>query len=189
MRRPLKVRVRGRQLACLQRMYDETPCPRTRIRVPMVLLAQAGDDVSEIAAVTQQSDETVRRWLQRFEQEGCRGLLERVHPGRPPALGLRVKVFLRACLEHSPRAFGFHRPTWTTALLATLVARCCTLAVSDECVRPFLQTIERVCRRPSWTVKHLAQQQPSYAQKKPRSQGFDNLHHAVLTSTLKMKPN
>src|SRR6266542_5787967 len=130
MRLSLKVHVRGRQLSCLQRMYDETACPRTRIRVQMVLLAHSGYALSEIADITQQSDETVRRWLHRFEHEGCAGLLEGIHAGRPPALSLRAQVFVRACIAHSPREFGFKRPTWTTALLATLVARRFKIEVS-----------------------------------------------------------
>ncbi len=160
-----------------------------RIRVQMVLLAHAGYGVNEIAAITQQSDETVRRWLHRFEREGCSGLWEGIHSGRPPALSLRAQVFVQTCLAHSPREFGFHRPTWTTALLASLVARCFKVVVSAECIRQFLHHVEMVCRRPTWTVKHLAQQQPGYAQKKGRLQGFYSIHRAVPMSTWKMKPN
>ena len=49
MRPPLKIRLRGRQRSRLQRMFDETGCPRTRIRVQLVLLADDGRNVPDIA--------------------------------------------------------------------------------------------------------------------------------------------
>lgn len=64
------------------------------------------------------------------------------------------------------RAFKLKRPGWTTALLAKLVRRIFKVRVTDECIRQHLERIEAVCRRPTWTVKHLAEQQPGYAQKK-----------------------
>ncbi|MCL5997760.1 MAG: hypothetical protein M1546_17150, partial [Chloroflexi bacterium] len=68
----------------------------------------------------------------------------------------------------SPRACGGPRPTWTTAALARGVARRFRVAVTDECLRQHLERLDIVCRRPTWSVKHLAQQQPGYAQKKGR---------------------
>ena len=70
MRPPLKIRLRGRQRSRLQRMFDETNCPRTRIRIQIVLLAEAERTVPDIAAITQQSDDTVRCWLQPFYRAG-----------------------------------------------------------------------------------------------------------------------
>ena len=76
MRPPLHVQVTSQQRKRLQQMYDQADSPRMRTRVQMVLLSQAGYDVPAIAAITQQSDETIRRWLHRFGEEGCDGLLE-----------------------------------------------------------------------------------------------------------------
>jgi len=172
MRPPLHVQVTSQQRERLQQMYDQADSPRTRTRAQIVLLSQAGYDVSAIAAITQQSDETIRRWLHRFSDEGCDGLLELPHPGRPPDITLAVKTFLRECIAHrSPHEFGFVRATWTTALLAQVVKRQFRIHVSDECIRQHLAQLDIVCRRPTWTVKHLARQQPGYAQKKARLPG------------------
>jgi transposase len=133
----------------------------------MILLSLGGYQVDEIAKITNQSDETVRRWLQRFRQEGCAGLREAPHSGRPPDITPTVELFLRDCIEHrSPHAFGFVRATWTAALLAQVVTRQYHRAVTSECIRQHLAQIDVVCRRPTWTVKHIAKQQPGYAQKK-----------------------
>lgn len=173
MRPPLKIKgVRRRQLTRLQEMYRTTWCPRTRLRAQMVLLSQQGYFVKEIARITRQSDDTVRRWFRRFIREGCAGLREAPRSGRPPAITPAVEQFLRECLRQSPRDFGVPRPSWTTATLATVVRRRLKIKVTDECIRQHLPHIDAVCRRPTWTVKHLAQRRPGYPQKKAPLQGF-----------------
>lgn len=173
MRQPLAVRATRSQLKCLQKMYDDPDSPRTRTRVQMVLMSHNGYPITEIAAITQQSDETVRRWLQRFRQEGCPGLQEAPHSGRPPEITPAVEIFLRECIEHrSPHDFGFVRATWTAALLAQAIQQRFHRRVTPECIRQHLAHVEVVCRRPTWTVKHIAQQQPGYAQKKALLPGF-----------------
>ena len=164
--------VHWRQKERLEHLYRTTPCPRTRVRVQMVLLSIQGYSVLEIAQITQQSDDTVRRWLARFLRQGCDGLWEERHPGRPPEISPAVEHFLLKSLKLSPRHFGFSRPTWTTALLSEVVNQKFQLDISDECVRQHLQDLQIVCRRPTWTVKHLAEQQPGYAQKKAQLPGF-----------------
>lgn len=166
MRPPVRIQVRGRQHARLRAMYEETSCPRTRLRVQMVLLSHDGYSVGEIARITRKSDDTVRNWLHRFEQGGCSGLTEGPHSGRPPEITASIETFLREWIPQSPRDFKINRPGWTTALLAKLVKRRFQVDVSDECIRQHLKRIHAVCRRPTWTVKHLAQQQAGYAQKK-----------------------
>ena len=164
--------VHWRQKVRLQQMYQETDCPRTRIRVQMVLLSVEEYSVSKIASITRQSDDTVRRWLHRFREQGSRGLLEEIRSGRPANITPAIENFLLTCLKQSPRKFGISRPTWTTATLAEAVEKKFKIEVSDECVRQHLQRLEIVCRRPTWTVKYLAEQQPGYAQKKAQFQGF-----------------
>jgi len=159
-------RLRAGQVARLQRMYRETHCPRTRIRIQMVLLSNQGRSATEISKITQQSDDTIRRWLRRFEEEGLKGLIERPHPGRSEQITPAVEQFLGECIQRSPREFRIRRPTWTTAHLAGVLKRKLRVIVTDECVRQHLLKLDFVCRRPTWTVKPLAQKRPGYAQKK-----------------------
>lgn len=173
MRQPVQMRpIRGRQLNRLRQLYDQASCPRLRRRVQMVLLAQAGYVLAEIARITRQSMLTVRRWLHRFEAEGCAGLVEAPRSGRPPELTTAIESFLREVVVQSPRNFGYARPGWTTALLAKLIRRQFKRTVTDECVRQHLAQVGGVCRRPTWTVKYRAQEQPGYAQKKAGLPGF-----------------
>jgi transposase len=173
MRQPLQLKpIRGRQLSRLRAMYDQADCPRLRRRAQMVLLVQAGYCTKEIVRITRQSRLTVRRWLHRFEDDGCAGLVEAPRSGRPPAITTAVESFLREAVALSPRDYGYGRPGWTTALLARLVRRQFKRTVTDECIRQHLALVDGVCRRPTWTVKHRAQAEPGYAQKKAGSQGF-----------------
>jgi Homeodomain-like domain len=66
MRALLRVQVRGRQLIRLQKMHSQTHCGRTRLHAQIVLLSHDGYSIEEIAQITRQSGETVRRWLHRF---------------------------------------------------------------------------------------------------------------------------
>jgi transposase len=72
----------------------------------------------------------------------------------------------------SPRDFSVHRPSWTTALLAKLVKDRFKIDVTEECIRQHLERLDIVCRRPTWTVKHKAQEKPGHAQKKGLLQGY-----------------
>jgi transposase len=134
----------------------------------MVLLSHQGYPVEEIARITCRSDETVRRWLHRFLRRGCPGLREAPHPGRPPKITPLVEQLLRQWAALSPRRPGIPRPAWTTENLARLVEDLLGIAVTPECIRQHRHRLNFVCRRPTWTVEHRAQEQPGYARKKGR---------------------
>jgi transposase len=188
MRPPLRVTgLRGRQAARLRSLYRTTDCPRTRLRAQMILLSSEGYPVAEIADITHQSDDTVRRWLQRFLDQGWRGLLEAPRSGRPAAISPAVEQFLAEYLRGSPRDYHISRPTWTTALLAQVVQRRLKIAITGECVRQHLERLDGVCRRPTWSVKHLARLKPGYAQKKAGLLDFCATRRAGPMFMFKMK--
>ena len=165
MRPPLRIKkVHWRTKAKLERMYRQTRCPRLRQRVQMVLLSVEGQPVPEIAAICRTSEDTVRYWLHRFLAYGWVGLVEGHHTGRPAQVTPDIEAFLLTCLEQSPREYGVSRPTWTTAALARVTAQHFSVMVTDECIRQHLGHLDIVCRRPTWSVKHLARQQAGYAQ-------------------------
>jgi transposase len=189
MRPPLHVRAHGRQLSSLQETLRRSACPRARLRAQMALLSHQGYSLRQIASITRQSDETVRRWLHRFRNRGCPGLRERPRPGRPAKVTPAVEELLRQWALLSPREFDVHRPSWTCANLARLVERLLGVRVTDECIRQHLHRLDFVCRRPTWTVKHLARQQPGYAQKRGRSPGYCGTRRVARTSTCRTRPS
>lgn len=166
MRPPVQIKVSGSQLAWLRENYETTSSVRTRLRIQMILLSRDGYSVKEVARITRKSDDSVRYWLHRFQAGGCTGLMEAPHTGRPAQITAEMEAFLRECVLLSPRDYGIERPGWTSRLLAKVVKRRWKVSVSDECIRQHLLRVGAVCRRPTWTVKHLAERQPGYAQKK-----------------------
>jgi transposase len=189
MRPPLRIRVRGRQRRRLHELLRHDRCPRTRLRAQMVLLSLQGYPVPEVARITGLSDDTVRRWLRRFQSRGCAGLREAPRGGRPPKITADIEGFLRDWALLAPRECGVQRPTWTTANLARLVERRLGVRVTPECIRRHLHGLDFVCRRPTWTVKHLARRQPGYAQKKGRLPGCCGTRRPAPTCTCRTRRN
>ena len=74
--RPIRLEaVSAEQLHELDDLYQTTHDARVRIRALMVLLAAERRMVAaEIASIVRQHEETVRRWLARYEAEGAAGL-------------------------------------------------------------------------------------------------------------------
>ena len=101
----------------------------------------------------------VRRWLQRFRQDGCDGLMEGDHSGQLPDITLAIELFLANCLSKSPRNFKVSRPTWSTIHLANIVQQIFKVRVSNECIRQHLlfnrpfQILQTVLIRLSWHGK------------------------------------
>ena len=164
--------ISGVSLRRLRRMYDRALCPRLRRRAQTILLTQQGSTSGDMARITRQSQMNVRRLMHRFDEGGCNGLLENQRSGRPADITPAIENYLRVVIKQSPRHYGYGRPGWTTQLLAKFLRRQFQCEVTDECIRQHLERAGIVCRRPTWTVKHKAQIQPGYAQKKAGSQGF-----------------
>jgi transposase-like protein len=58
----------------LDRLYRTTKAPRLRTRAQMILLAaEQGFKVLQIAAIVRESEATVLRWLKRYRAEGIEG--------------------------------------------------------------------------------------------------------------------
>lgn len=80
-----------------------------RIRALMVLLAaERRMVVGEIASIVRPHEETVRRWLARYEAEGLAGLSDAPRPGVPPKVRYRRRMQVgaglsRVCLDYPLR--------------------------------------------------------------------------------------
>ncbi len=82
-------------------------------RARMVLLAGAGESISEIARQMGTCRLRVHDWLGRFEEYGLEGLEDEPRSGRPQLITPleRHEVIATAC--RSPRELGVDRNTWT----------------------------------------------------------------------------
>lgn len=75
-------------------------------RLHGLLLVANGMSARQAALWLDESDRTVQRWVNRFEQIGFAGLHEGERPGRPSLLGTEQWQSLETDLQGSPREFG-----------------------------------------------------------------------------------
>jgi transposase len=148
--------------------YGETRLIRQRSQI--VLLAYELANQTEVARAVRCSRATVNRTLQRWRRLGQTAL-----PRRSPATSPNARVTLAfrhelaQAMERGPRACGVPRPTWTAPLLAAHLAKQTGIEVSERTVRRELAALDYVCRRGTWTVRHLAEEQPDYLPKRKGS--------------------
>lgn len=98
-----------------RRAHDPGVKPRTRDRLEMVRLSDAGWSIPKIAAHFQRSEKCVRHWIKMFLQKGFDALPDRPHPGQQSALTRAMEALLRQELRKADR-------TWTSGQLADWVA-------------------------------------------------------------------
>ncbi len=144
----------------LRARYDATPDANRRLRFQMVLLAHQQRSVAEIATITLRSRDTVERVLTRFRDGGLDAVPRRFAPGSAPTITPAWITELLRVIELDPHTVGVDSATWTTGLLATYLADQTGIAVSDETVRTTLHAHDYVCKRPTWTLKRKAEEQP-----------------------------
>ena len=146
----------------LRARYDATDDADLRLRYQMILLAQQGRSVAEIAAVVFRSRDTVERVLNRFRDGGLAAVPRRFAPGSTPTITPAWTAELLRVLALDPHDVAVDSASWTTGLLATYLANHTGIAVSDETVRQTLHAHDYVCKRPTWTLKRRAEEQPGY---------------------------
>jgi putative transposase len=89
--------------------------PRTRDRLEMVRLSDAGWSVPRIAALLGISEKRVRHWIKTFLSDGFDALPDRPHLGQQSALTPTMEEAIRQEMRREAR-------TWTAAQVADWVA-------------------------------------------------------------------
>src|SRR5262245_17872242 len=128
----------------------------------MVLLAHQGRSVAEIAAIVLRSRDTVERVLKRFLHGGIAAIPRRKAPGMAPTVPPEWKAELLRVIDLDPHTVGVPSANWTTGLLARYLAAKTQITVTAETVRLYLRAADYVCKRPTWTLKRKAEEQPGY---------------------------
>lgn len=147
--------------AKLQRMTQHE-VGRVAERARMILLSARGFTVQQIMAVFEVVDETVYKWLDRFEAQGPEGLHDYERSGRPPEIDGGALEELERLVETSPLDEGYEFTTWTTPLLRSHLKEHMGIEVSDDTVRRTLDRLEFVWRRPQW---HVESEDPAFEER------------------------
>jgi transposase len=147
----------------LGRRYEAARGAETRTRYHIVLLAGAGRTAEAVAAAVRRSPDTVWRVVRRYQAEGPDGVPHRRRPGHRDRLPAAWGAELRRVIELDPRALGVPSAVWTTGLLAAYLAAATGHRTHLETVRRHLHLAGYVCKRPGWTLKRKAEEDPAWA--------------------------
>ncbi len=155
------------EIAALEHDYRYGKSRVVRQRSQIVLLGYELESQEEIARVVHCSRQTVLRTLQLYRRGG-RAALRRPLPTKRSRqkVTLAWQKALAEAMRAGPQACGIPRPTWTAPLLAKYLEGKTGIAVDEHTVRRYLALLDYVCRRPTWTVRHKAEEQPDYLPKR-----------------------
>jgi transposase len=159
----LRLQVSEEEHARLARQYEETDQAEARTRYQMVLLAVEGQSAPQIAPLVRRSVDTVRRVLRRYQAEGVAGIPQRRRPGRPATVPAVWEAALLRVIDLDPHTVGVNSANWTTRLLADYLAKQTGHRAGIETVRTRLHQADYVCKRPTWTLRRKAEEQPDWA--------------------------
>lgn len=162
--------VSAEQIAALEHDYRYADSRLVRQRSHIVLLAYQLETQDEIAKVVRCTRLTVWRTLQLYREGGRTALRRRpVYKAPRAKVNLAWQKELAEAMKLGPQACGVPRPTWTAQLLAKYLERTTGIAVNERTVRRGLDLLGYVCRRPTWTVRHKAEEEPDYYPKRKGS--------------------
>jgi transposase len=113
--KPIEVRpIATEELAALDDLYRRTKDVRVRARTQMILLgAEARKTAPNIARIVRQDEQTVRRWIKRFNAEGVTGLYDEPKSGAPRQVTDVYRERLLVVIRQRPRSLEQPYSVWT----------------------------------------------------------------------------
>lgn len=143
-----RVHLSDEQRQELQRRAHESGVrPRTRDRLEMVRLSDAGSSVPKIARHLRICEKTVRTWIEVFLESGFDALRDVPPTGRTSRLTPAIRERLRQEFEKADR-------TWTATQVADWIAAQFGVRVSVSHLRRFLRCWKLSYKRTARSVKH-----------------------------------
>jgi putative transposase len=121
--------------------------PRTRDRLEMVRLADAGWSVPRIARHLGMSEKSVRRWIRAFGVAGFEALGDRPPAGRPSRLTPAIREAVRQEFAKGDR-------TWTAQQVVEWLGERFAVTVSVSHLRRLLRRWKLSYKRTGRSVKH-----------------------------------
>jgi len=164
--RPLKLtHLPPEAIAELDRLYRSTRDVRLRTRAQIILLAaEKGYMAAEIAGIVRTDEQTVRRWLTRYQNQGIEGLSDVPRPGGPRKVTDDYLEKLLTAVQHTPPELGLPFTTWTAERLADYMADKTLVKVDPETIRLHLRAAGIVLGR----VQNERTRSPAAARRRPR---------------------
>ena len=128
----------GEELELIEKLLRHVQSNRMRDRYQTIWFSHLGKSVQEIAELLNVSEESVRKWVHIFEEDGFEGLVDDARSGRPPKATSGYVGRLLELVHISPLLADYPRTTWTLSLLAGHMERETGVGLSGERIRQIL---------------------------------------------------
>src|SRR5262249_21060402 len=137
--RPLKSHFPDHALTTLDTLLQQTKAARVFRRAQAVREVVAGHHINAVSAAFHVANSALRKWVQRFAQEGSQGLLDRPRSGRPPKVTGELEQHLNRLIDQDPLEHGSMHSQWSCRELAIVLARETGVQLGRESVRGVLK--------------------------------------------------
>ena len=137
--RPRTSHFRADALSTLATILKQTQEARVFRRAQAVHAVVAGQHVSAVSATFHLAHSALRKWVQRFAQEGPQGLRDRPRSGRPPKITCELEQQLNRLVDQDPLEHGSVYSQWSCRELATVLAQQTGVQLGRESVRGVLK--------------------------------------------------
>jgi transposase len=137
--RPLKSHFSAHALTTLETVLKQTKEARVFRRAQAVRAVVAGHHVNAVSATFHFTHSALRKWVQRFANEGPQGLLDRPRPGRPRKVTCALEQHLNRLVDQDPLEHGSVHSQWSCRELATVLAQYTGVQLGRESVRCVLK--------------------------------------------------
>jgi transposase len=137
--RPLKTHFPDNALPTLETVLKQTKEARVFRRAQAVRAVVAGHHISTVSATFHLANSALRKWVQRFAQEGPQGLRDRARCGRPPKITCELEQHLHRLVDEDPLEHGSLSSQWSCRELAPVLARETGVQLGRESVRCVLK--------------------------------------------------
>jgi putative transposase len=137
--RPLKSHFPDHALPTLDTLLKQTKEARVFRRAQAVRAVVAGQHVSTVSITFHLANSAVRKWVQRFAQQGPQGLRDRPRAGRPPKVTCELEQHLNRLVDQDPLQHGSIASQWSCRTLATVLAQQTGVQLGRESVRGVLK--------------------------------------------------
>ena len=147
--RPLKSHFPEHALTTIDTLLKRTKEARVFRRAQAVREVVAGHHINAVSEAFHLANSALRKWVQRFAQEGPQGLRDRPRSGRPPTLTCELEQHLKRLVEQDPLQHGALASQWSCRELATVFAHETGVHLSRESVRGVLKKISATTAPPA----------------------------------------
>jgi transposase len=137
--RPLTSHFRDHALTTLDPLLKQTKDARVFRRAQAVREVAAGHHLNAVSEALHVAHSALRKWVQRFAQEGPQGLRDRPRSGRPPKATCELEQHLHRLGDQDPLEHGSTYSQGSGQELATVLARETGVQLGRESVRGILK--------------------------------------------------